>query len=560
MTATSTSASTSDPASNPTLDSAQGHTRTAESSHDGDDEAMNDTEIDSDSDATMSERSKYTRGWDTDADGFERPAKKQARRAAKQATNRERAALDNANGGDLQQRRRNAIVTPSAGGSTRQHLTPVVASLVPIGSPIPRATVVQPSASISLSAQPSPSPTTASSAGSVSTRPPSASTRPPSGPTEAAAAAAAATSSSSSRPQGAAGQRSGEKTARHAQLASAAEQSHYGLTAAAETSLVAVITAHTSERRGTRPLWHSLYGNKERKERGAKYDPTSTISAQAVANMLRTLQVHLAQPMPRLYAEHDSAESLISALEQHLLKLDTYTDQQMQRWGLAAAAAAGAEQFAEALTAAAPDIIALTGSAKQSNFSLLLTPHSCCMSMDSPKQAAITEQHSTDTCTLRLDFPSSLVCLFAGHQLRTWRAAAAVAGSTHSSNNVQQNRAPQVAIRVEPYRRHMVTARVYGFPCGPMTPNFDDDPAKRLEPLGDWQRLRHFLHRHAPHCFLNNRYTTRPNGTTAVTFLLEETYLHELHAIKDIINSPSRRATNTSWAALAHPTSTCASN
>ena len=539
--AATTDAATSSSSGDSSHDSAD-RMETDESDHDDDDEAMNDTEIDSDSDATMSERNKYTRGWDTDADGFERPAKKQARRAAKQTTNRERAALDNANGGDQQQRRGDAVVTRSAGGSTQQHLAPVVASLVPLGSPIPKATVVQPSASISLSAQTSPSPAAASSAGGVSTRPPSASTRPPSGSTNAAAAAAvaaaAATSSSNSRLQRAAGQQSGEKTARYAQLTSAAEQSHYGLTATTETSLVAVITAPTSERRGTRPLWHSLYGNKERKERGAKYDPTSTISAQAVANMLRTLQVHLTQPMPRLYAEHDSAESLISALEQHLLKLDTYTDQQVQRWGLAAAAAAGAEQFAEALTAAAPDIIALTGSTKQSNYSLLLTPHSCCMSMDSPKQAAITEQRNTDTCTLRLDFPSSLVCLFAGHQLRTWKAAAPVAGSTHSNNNMQQGRAPQVAIRVEPYRRHMVTARVSGFPCGPVTPSFDDDPAKRLEPLGDWQRLRHFLRRHAPHCFLNNRYTTRPNGTTAATFLLEETYLHELHAIKDIINSP----------------------
>ena len=84
----------------------------------------------------------------------------------------------------------------------------------------------------------------------------------------------------------------------------------------------------------------------------------------------------------------------------------------------------------------------------------------------------------------------------------------------------------------------MITMRVAGFPKGnSSTRPCHSSFSSFIEPVGNWPALQQYLREQAPNCYLHDKFHSLLQGTTAVTFTLKKTYLHQLHALEGSINN-----------------------
>ena len=501
MTAASTSNSTSDSIPGPTSDSTQGHMM----------EDVNNLRKRKQGDTSSAPRPNGTQ---------------QPKKGKSQA--RTNAAAPGNSGQQQQQQDGNAAQQPAQSGQ-QQAAHPAI--LYPNPFKALAANVLSQQPPSVPGGQLAPLPTNAVASGS--TQPASVSTGQATAP------------QSSNRPQQpAAQQQSDKKPKARALYASAEQMRQCGVTAEAETSLVLVLTAPTTERRGGRPAWSQL-------PKGNSNNPQSS---NAIATLLAYLRVTLPSPLPQLYAQHTTLDSLLKAVQARLVPLEQVTQEQIDGFGLVQAKDADAKHHGAVLLHAAGSIAALDNNDTATHWEHILSPHSACMNRSTHPATAL--QPATDRCVIRLDFLTPLVRQCVGHHLASMGpAAAAAAVGASSSSSSSDNSAgsagsntnsairrpagtPKATIEVQTYTRRMITMRVAGFPKGnSSTRPCHSSFSSFIEPVGNWPALQQYLREQAPNCYLHDKFHSLLQGTTAVTFTLERTYLHQLHALEGSINN-----------------------
>ena len=263
----------------------------------------------------------------------------------------------------------------------------------------------------------------------------------------------------------------------------------------------------------------------------------SSNAKAAAATLLNHLQI-TAPSVPRLFALHNTAEELASALHD-ITSLHGAT-KLAQAWDgvLESIATSGEGSLADALHALAADLRLWQEQLDIewiTTWDELLTPYTGCMSRgkDGPR-GAVAAPAPHNHCLLRLDFASPLSSLFAQQHLRrasdraaAQTAAAATAASQHGATTPP----PRAHLELQHYRRRLTTVEVVGFAVGAIDPGEHALCTSAAEPHGNWDLLRQFLTLMAPNCHPSTTFKRLHNGKTAVEFVLEETHRYQLHRL-----------------------------
>ncbi len=286
-----------------------------------------------------------------------------------------------------------------------------------------------------------------------------------------------------------------------------------GATELSDTSFVLTLSANTAQPGYIASKWSRL----------PRPSPKNSRSRVAIARLLDNLSIPL-PPLPRAYIECNTVEELTHKLQQR-----TDTSQPVTDWAerVSRLPANDNSALASFLIDSADSVRANTRDADGLTRWLdLLTPRTACLSRRSaPQQAAApARQADNSRCVLRLDIASPLVRLCVAHHLGTISTQLAASPDA-------QLRQP-VSWTVQPYRRRLIAAQVSGLDIGPTSVDLTGRFTSMSEPFGSWQTVRQWLLSVAPHCSPSREWTTLNNGTAAVEFVLEPTYLHELDALK----------------------------
>lgn len=288
------------------------------------------------------------------------------------------------------------------------------------------------------------------------------------------------------------------------------------------TALVLTLRPAADQQPNARPAWAAL-----RRPTGA-----GSASLTAVAELLTRLHVPL-PTLPLLYGKHSTLTELAAELEQHTSNAVSGNDGDSEAtdWRAVLSSASTDDERGELLVERAAAITAAThDTTPYATWQRVLHPSSGNMTRrragggnDSNGQPANDDDNSnsrnhnnTDNhCTLKLEFHSPLIRLAVEHHLR------------------QQHAGVKAEMVVEPYRRQLIAARVTGFPVGPIHPGRHELCNDVSELHGNWQQLRQYLLRVAPHCTPARTPEPPYNGLGVVDFVLEESKLVELYKLQD---------------------------
>ncbi len=288
------------------------------------------------------------------------------------------------------------------------------------------------------------------------------------------------------------------------------------------TALVLTLRPTADLLPNARPAWAAL-----RRPTGA-----GSASLTAVAELLTRLHVPL-PTLPLLYGKHSTLDELAAELEQRASNAvsDNDGDSEATDWRAMLSSASTDDERGELLVERAAAITAAThDTTPYATWQRVLHPSSGNMTRrragggnDSNGQPANDDDNNnsrnhnnTDNhCTLKLEFHSPLIRLAVEHHLR------------------QQHAGVEAELVVEPYRRQLIAARVTGFPVGPIHPGRHELCNDVSELHGNWQLLRQYLLRVAPHCTPARTPEPPYNGLGVVDFVLEESKMIELYKLQD---------------------------
>ena len=302
----------------------------------------------------------------------------------------------------------------------------------------------------------------------------------------------------------------------HAAVSAAFAASCGALTDSPTSLVVELAVPAAQAATNARPAWASL----------PRPSANNSRSVTAVAQMLNKLDIS-APVTPRVYVHCASATELEAKVQKRATER---AEPAPDTSGLGGEEQAGVERLARYLADSKRDLPTWAGDrAKVSSWPELLTPYTGTLGRALPKDATAEERQAFRArCILRLDFPSTLACAHAFTHLQMLAKDANKAEAA--------TRTTGAIILVRQYRRRLITARVTGFAIGAITPGADRQYSRPGELHGNWQLLRAYLQRAAPHCHPSQRQIILPNGKGAVDFVLEQEHRAELEALNGIVD------------------------
>ena len=293
---------------------------------------------------------------------------------------------------------------------------------------------------------------------------------------------------------------------------------HHGVSPFSATSIV--VTLQRPKQAGN-SAWNNL-----------PYPSTKdSRSVAATARFLEREDITL-PPQPQLYAQHGSLHALTA-------KLASSPDVDMGAdWIEQVGAAKDFATLGALLASNAGKVNAATGGLdKRSNWLEVLARPTSCMSRGRTtdrRPAAHAEGQPSDeldTCVLRLDFVTPLLCASVAHHLR---ALAAERQQTAVSLSASR---PLATITVAQYKVRYMRSIVSGFSVGSIDGKHAHPYNKPAELLGNWQLTRELLRTLAPSCTPAPSFYINRSGVGAVEFVLEQRHMHELYKLNGFVDA-----------------------